>query len=272
MFAPTSALTSMLPTRHGDHPGGAAIRVEHHEGATNGVGHRTRDRDRIPVGDDVEVGDRLGAEEEVSDRATHEPGLSAAHGGLGDERIEGASEVVTPQSPSQRRGEVRVRVGSGSHPRTYTTACGFADSGDGGGRMAVRIWQCGRFTLSLDRPLVMGVLNVTPDSFSDGGTHATTEAAISWGEHLVAEGAAIVDVGGESTRPAPQPSALPRRPRASSRCFADSRQLPFRCPSTLGTWKSLGRRCPRAQASSTTCRAFATRRWYRCSPAPTPGP
>ncbi len=64
-----------------------------------------------------------------------------------------------------------------------------------------RIWQCGRFTLSLDRPLVMGVRNVTPDSFSDGGTHVTTAAATDWGRRLVADGAALVDVGGESTRP-----------------------------------------------------------------------
>jgi dihydropteroate synthase len=55
--------------------------------------------------------------------------------------------------------------------------------------------------LTLDRPLVMGVLNVTPDSFSDGGRHDTPEAAVSHAERLVAEGADIVDVGGESTRP-----------------------------------------------------------------------
>ena len=62
-------------------------------------------------------------------------------------------------------------------------------------------WHCGRFELVLDRPLVMGILNVTPDSFSDGGAHDDTVAAIEWGERLVSEGAAILDVGGESTRP-----------------------------------------------------------------------
>lgn len=51
------------------------------------------------------------------------------------------------------------------------------------------------------RPLVMGILNVTPDSFSDGGEHATTEAAVEHGRRLVAQGADLVDVGGESTRP-----------------------------------------------------------------------
>ncbi len=69
----------------------------------------------------------------------------------------------------------------------------------------MRVWQCGRFTLGLDRPLVMGIVNVTPDSFSDGGTHATADSAIAWAEKLVADGAAIVDIGGESTRPGSAP-------------------------------------------------------------------
>lgn len=64
-----------------------------------------------------------------------------------------------------------------------------------------RVWRCGRFELELRRPLVMGVLNVTPDSFSDGGSHEDPAKAVAWGERLIAEGAAIVDVGGESTRP-----------------------------------------------------------------------
>ncbi len=51
------------------------------------------------------------------------------------------------------------------------------------------------------RPLVMGVLNVTPDSFSDGGRHASTDAAVAHGLRLVADGADLVDIGGESTRP-----------------------------------------------------------------------
>src|SRR5215212_2106800 len=51
------------------------------------------------------------------------------------------------------------------------------------------------------RPLVMGVLNVTPDSFSDGGKFAGAEAAIGRAEELVAEGASMLDIGGESTRP-----------------------------------------------------------------------
>ena len=55
--------------------------------------------------------------------------------------------------------------------------------------------------LSLDRPRIMGIVNVTPDSFSDGGLHASTQAAIAHGLQLAEEGADILDIGGESTRP-----------------------------------------------------------------------
>ena len=61
--------------------------------------------------------------------------------------------------------------------------------------------QCGRFRLSLERPLIMGVVNLTPDSFSDGGEFATTSAAIAHARQLIDEGADIIDIGGESTRP-----------------------------------------------------------------------
>jgi dihydropteroate synthase len=62
-------------------------------------------------------------------------------------------------------------------------------------------WRTTRFTLSLERPLVMGIVNATPDSFSDGGLHATAADAIAHCERLVAEGADLLDIGGESTRP-----------------------------------------------------------------------
>jgi dihydropteroate synthase len=62
-------------------------------------------------------------------------------------------------------------------------------------------WQCVDRALDLGTPVVMGVLNVTPDSFSDGGVFDDATAAIAHGRRLAAEGAAIVDVGGESTRP-----------------------------------------------------------------------
>jgi dihydropteroate synthase len=61
--------------------------------------------------------------------------------------------------------------------------------------------RCGRFTLELSRPVVMGVLNVTPDSFSDGGKFVGVEQAIAQAQRMVEQGAGIIDVGGESTRP-----------------------------------------------------------------------
>jgi dihydropteroate synthase len=61
--------------------------------------------------------------------------------------------------------------------------------------------HCGRFAFSLDRPLIMGVVNVTPDSFSDGGQFATVQQAVDHACRLHDEGADLLDVGGESTRP-----------------------------------------------------------------------
>ncbi|WP_371182455.1 dihydropteroate synthase [Xanthomonas sacchari] len=65
--------------------------------------------------------------------------------------------------------------------------------------------QCGAHRLLLDRPRVMGIVNVTPDSFSDGGAHASVDAAVAHGLRLVAEGADLLDIGGESTRPGASP-------------------------------------------------------------------
>ncbi|MGB3835353.1 dihydropteroate synthase [Castellaniella sp.] len=69
--------------------------------------------------------------------------------------------------------------------------------------------QCGRFQLVLKRPLVMGIVNVTPDSFSDGNAHFKTDQAIAHGLKLVQEGADILDIGGESTRPGAQAVSVP---------------------------------------------------------------
>ena len=63
------------------------------------------------------------------------------------------------------------------------------------------IWQCASHTLVLNRPLVMGILNVTPDSFSDGGEHFTAQTAIDKAYAMIEAGADIIDIGGESTRP-----------------------------------------------------------------------
>lgn len=62
-------------------------------------------------------------------------------------------------------------------------------------------WKCGAFEFDVQTPVIMGVLNVTPDSFSDGGQHNAPSAAIGHANRMLAEGAQIVDVGGESTRP-----------------------------------------------------------------------
>ncbi len=62
-------------------------------------------------------------------------------------------------------------------------------------------WQTTRFQIDLGRPQVMGIVNVTPDSFSDGGQNASTAAALRHCERLIQDGADILDIGGESTRP-----------------------------------------------------------------------
>jgi dihydropteroate synthase len=68
--------------------------------------------------------------------------------------------------------------------------------------------RCGRFSLPLERPLIMGILNVTPDSFSDGGRFYDAPRAIAQAHSLIEQGADILDVGGESTRPYAEPVAL----------------------------------------------------------------
>jgi dihydropteroate synthase len=66
-------------------------------------------------------------------------------------------------------------------------------------------WQTSRHRIDLAQPRVMGIVNVTPDSFSDGGQHATTRSALAHCERLLAEGADLLDIGGESTRPGAAP-------------------------------------------------------------------
>ena len=72
-------------------------------------------------------------------------------------------------------------------------------------------WRCGRFLFDFSkrqRPLVMGILNATPDSFSDGGKFRTPSDAIDQAERMIANGADIIDIGGESTRPGAEPVSL----------------------------------------------------------------
>ena len=66
------------------------------------------------------------------------------------------------------------------------------------------MWQCGRFRLDYSRPLLMGVVNVTPDSFSDGGRFLDPQRAVAHARRLIEEGADLIDIGGESTRPGAQ--------------------------------------------------------------------
>jgi dihydropteroate synthase len=72
--------------------------------------------------------------------------------------------------------------------------------------MGERVWRCRDQTLTLgERTIVMGIVNVTPDSFTDGGMYLTTDDAVRHGARLVDEGADVLDVGGESTRPGAEP-------------------------------------------------------------------
>ena len=70
------------------------------------------------------------------------------------------------------------------------------------------IWQTTRFVLDLTTPCVMGIVNVTPDSFSDGGQHASTASALRHCEKLLTDGAHVLDIGGESSRPGGLPLGL----------------------------------------------------------------
>ena len=72
----------------------------------------------------------------------------------------------------------------------------------------MQILNCGRHQLSLSHPLVMGILNVTPDSFSDGGVYCKPDQALQQAERLLQAGAAILDIGGESMRPNAAPVSI----------------------------------------------------------------
>ena len=72
-------------------------------------------------------------------------------------------------------------------------------------RPHVSFWETTRFRIQLDRPRVMGIVNLTPDSFSDGGRWTTAEAALAHARQLLQEGADILDIGAESSRPGAQP-------------------------------------------------------------------
>ncbi|MDO8502213.1 MAG: dihydropteroate synthase [Gemmatimonadaceae bacterium] len=70
---------------------------------------------------------------------------------------------------------------------------------------SARVWRAGSREVPLDRPIVVGILNVTPDSFSDGGNFFSADSALEHAAAMIADGADIIDVGGESTRPGAAP-------------------------------------------------------------------
>ncbi len=74
--------------------------------------------------------------------------------------------------------------------------------------LASMFWQTSRFAIDLSEPQVMGIVNVTPDSFSDGGEHPSTASALRHCEKLILDGADILDIGGESSRPGAMPLPL----------------------------------------------------------------
>src|SRR5258706_7054449 len=69
------------------------------------------------------------------------------------------------------------------------------------GQAAAAVWRCGRRLFALERPLIMGIVNIPPDSFSDGGRFFDHDAALSHALELLEAGADLLDIGGESTRP-----------------------------------------------------------------------
>ena len=85
-------------------------------------------------------------------------------------------------------------------------------------------WKCGNRTLRLgERTLVMGILNVTPDSFSDGGAYVDPEKAVAHALEMVEQGAAIIDIGGESTRPGADPVSVEEEIRRTAPIIAGIR-------------------------------------------------
>ena len=66
-------------------------------------------------------------------------------------------------------------------------------------------WKCGSYSFDTKMPIIMGILNLTPDSFSDGGLYSETQTALAHAREMIEQGAHMVDVGGESTRPGSAP-------------------------------------------------------------------
>jgi dihydropteroate synthase len=98
-----------------------------------------------------------------------------------------------------------------------------------------RLLRCGRFSLQLSRPLIMGVVNVTPDSFSDGGAYFHPGAAIARARALIVQGADIVDIGAESTRPGAAPVSVGDELARVLPVLSGLQDAPV--PVSIDTWK-----------------------------------
>jgi dihydropteroate synthase len=100
------------------------------------------------------------------------------------------------------------------------------------------IWRCrGREVVCGQKTLIMGILNATPDSFSDGGKFQALEAAVARGLQMVAEGADIIDIGGESTRPGARPVSAEEEIRRTIPLIAELKKQP-RCLISIDTRKA----------------------------------
>jgi len=97
------------------------------------------------------------------------------------------------------------------------------------------VLKLGRFSLTLERPLIMGVVNVTPDSFSDGGRFFVTQQALEHARVLIEQGADILDIGGESSRPAAEPVGLDEELRRVMPVLEQLAQMPV--PVSVDTCK-----------------------------------
>ena len=98
------------------------------------------------------------------------------------------------------------------------------------------MFYCGNFQFDLSRPLVMGIINVTPDSFFDGGQHLQCDAALAQAQCLITDGADILDIGGESTRPGALPVSTQQELDRVSPIFEGLRHAPV--PISIDTCKS----------------------------------
>ncbi len=90
----------------------------------------------------------------------------------------------------------------------YAILCSAEHEKNYAGQHAMTRLLCGKYALAVERPLVMGIVNVTPDSFADGGQHCEPRAAIAQARKLIEDGADLIDIGGESSRPGAKPVSL----------------------------------------------------------------